>query len=189
MALTPLHSAGIVGMWEVENVGRVGIEWYYTGRQSLEENPYRTISEPYMILGLLAEKQFGRIRLFVNGEKTSPVCARHDGIRCFARPEPQMADGPSMLGRRSKVATSTEASAFAFDARGQCQPYDRQYMPGLVALIRQRLATHLHLDTMRCARRTMDDASLCLHDESSRHRPARWRRAWRRGQARGTPIV
>ena len=39
--LTPRHSAGIVGMWEAEDVGRVGIEWYYTGRQSLEENPYR----------------------------------------------------------------------------------------------------------------------------------------------------
>ena len=66
--LTPRHSAGIVGMWEKEDAGRVGIEWYYTGQQSLEENPYRSISEPYMILGLLAERQFGRVRLFVNGE-------------------------------------------------------------------------------------------------------------------------
>ena len=71
--LTPRQSAGVVGMWEVEDVGRVGIEWYYTGRQSLEENPYRTVSEPYMILGLLAEKQFGRIRLFVNGENLTNV--------------------------------------------------------------------------------------------------------------------
>ena len=71
--LTPRHSAGVVGMWEAENVGRVGIEWYYTGRQSLEENPYRAVSEPYMILGLLAEKQFGRIRLFVNGENLTGV--------------------------------------------------------------------------------------------------------------------
>ena len=71
--LTPRHSAGIVGMWEAENVGRVGIEWYCTGRQSLEENPYRAVSEPYMILGLLAEKQFGRIRLFINGENLTGV--------------------------------------------------------------------------------------------------------------------
>jgi outer membrane receptor for ferrienterochelin and colicins len=71
--LTPRHSAGIVGMWEVEDVGRVGIEWYYTGKQSLEENPYRVTSEPYMILGLLAEKQFGRIRLFINGENLTDV--------------------------------------------------------------------------------------------------------------------
>lgn len=71
--LTPRHSAGIVGMWEKEDVGRVGIEWYYTGRQSLEENPYRAVSEPYVILGLLAEKPFGRLRLFVNGENLTGV--------------------------------------------------------------------------------------------------------------------
>jgi outer membrane receptor for ferrienterochelin and colicins len=66
--LTPRHSAGIVAMWEQEAVARVGLEWYYTGRQALEENPYRTVSEPYVILGLLAEHQFGRVRVFVNGE-------------------------------------------------------------------------------------------------------------------------
>jgi outer membrane receptor for ferrienterochelin and colicins len=71
--LTPRHSAGLVGMWEAADVGRVGIEWYFTGRQSLEENPYRAVSEPYMILGLLAEKQFGRVRLFINGENLTGV--------------------------------------------------------------------------------------------------------------------
>jgi outer membrane receptor for ferrienterochelin and colicins len=70
---TPRHGAGIVAMWEREDAGRVGIEWYYTGRQALEEDPYRTVSEPYMIVGLLAERQFGRIRLFVNGENLSGV--------------------------------------------------------------------------------------------------------------------
>jgi iron complex outermembrane receptor protein len=70
---TPRHSAGVVGMWEVEDVGRVGVEWYYTGRQALEENPYRATSEPYMIVGVLAERQFGRIRLFVNGENLTGV--------------------------------------------------------------------------------------------------------------------
>jgi iron complex outermembrane receptor protein len=71
--LTPRHSAGIVGMWESEDVGRAGIEWYYTGRQTLEGNPYRAVSQPYMILGLLAEKQLGRFRLFVNGENLTGV--------------------------------------------------------------------------------------------------------------------
>ena len=67
-ALTPRHSAGLVGMWEREDVGRVGAEFYYTGVQRLEENPYRSTSRPYVIVGLLAERQFGRIRLFINGE-------------------------------------------------------------------------------------------------------------------------
>jgi outer membrane receptor for ferrienterochelin and colicins len=71
--LTPRHGAGIVGMWEKEDAGRAGIEWYYTGRQGVEENPYRSVSEPYMILGLLAEKQFGRVRLFINGENLTGV--------------------------------------------------------------------------------------------------------------------
>jgi outer membrane receptor for ferrienterochelin and colicins len=70
---TPRHSSGIIGMWEKEDVGRVGIEWYYTGRQTVEENPYRTVSEPYMILGLLAERQFGKLRVFVNGENLTGI--------------------------------------------------------------------------------------------------------------------
>jgi iron complex outermembrane receptor protein len=71
--LTPRHSAGVVGMWEKEDVGRVGIEWYYSGRQALEENPFRAASEPYVIVGLLAERHFGRVRLFVNGENLTGV--------------------------------------------------------------------------------------------------------------------
>jgi iron complex outermembrane receptor protein len=73
LPLTPRHSAGVVAMWEAEDVGRVGLEWYYTGRQRLEENPYRDVSEPYVIVGVLAERQLGRIRLFINGENLTGV--------------------------------------------------------------------------------------------------------------------
>lgn len=73
VALTPRHSAGLVGMWERQDVGRVGLELYYTGTQRLEANPFADRSEPYVILGLLAEKQFGRTRLFVNGENLTGV--------------------------------------------------------------------------------------------------------------------
>ncbi len=71
--LTPRHSAGLVGMWEKEEVGRVGVEFYYTGVQRLEENPFAGRSRPYTIIGLLAERQFGRLRLFVNGENLTGV--------------------------------------------------------------------------------------------------------------------
>jgi iron complex outermembrane receptor protein len=71
--LTPRHGAGVVGMFEREDAGRVGIEWYFTGAQRLEENPYRTSSEAYMIVGVLAEKQFGRVRVFVNAENLTGV--------------------------------------------------------------------------------------------------------------------
>lgn len=71
--LTPRHSAGIVGFWEREGVGRVGAELYYTGVQRLEANPYAEQSEPYVIVGVLAERQFGAVRLFVNGENLTGV--------------------------------------------------------------------------------------------------------------------
>ena len=73
VALTPRHSAGLVGMWEEEDVGRVGLEVYYTGPQRLEVNPYRAESRPYVIVGLLAEKRFGRARVFVNAENITDV--------------------------------------------------------------------------------------------------------------------
>ena len=85
VALTPRHSAGVVGMWEEEDVGRVGVEWYYTGQQHLEENPYRRVSEPYMIVGILAEKPFGRFRLFINGENLTGV--RQTGWDPLLRPD------------------------------------------------------------------------------------------------------
>jgi iron complex outermembrane receptor protein len=71
--LTPRHSAGVVAMWEVEGQGRVGLEWYVTGQQRLEENPYRSDSRPYMVVGLLAERQFGRYRFYINGENLTGV--------------------------------------------------------------------------------------------------------------------
>jgi outer membrane receptor for ferrienterochelin and colicins len=71
--LTPRHSFGIVGMWEKERAGRIGIESYYTGRQRLEQNPYRTESKPYVLFGVLAERAFGPVRLFVNLENLGNV--------------------------------------------------------------------------------------------------------------------
>ena len=71
--LTPRHSAGIVGMWEREDAGRLGVEWYYTGAQRLAHNPYRERSEPYFVVGVLGERQIGRFRVFINGENLTGV--------------------------------------------------------------------------------------------------------------------
>jgi iron complex outermembrane receptor protein len=73
VALTPRHSAGMVGMWEREDAGRIGLEVYFTGSQRLEENPYRQASPGYVIVGLLGEWQVGKLRLFVNGENLAGV--------------------------------------------------------------------------------------------------------------------
>ena len=52
--LAPRHSAGFDVAWEEDESGtRVGVELFYTGRQSLEHDPYRSTSVPYATLGLL----------------------------------------------------------------------------------------------------------------------------------------
>lgn len=66
--LTPRHTAGMVAMWERHGVGRIGLEAYYTGRQSLEDNPYRATGRPYLELGVMGEIVLGPVRLFVNAE-------------------------------------------------------------------------------------------------------------------------
>jgi iron complex outermembrane receptor protein len=55
-------------MWEREDAGRAGVEVYYTGRQVLDENPYRAEGRPYVYVGALAERQWGRVRIFINAE-------------------------------------------------------------------------------------------------------------------------
>jgi iron complex outermembrane receptor protein len=88
--LTPRHSAGIVAMAESEDAGRIGLELYYTGRQRLDADPFRTHSRPYLIVGLLAERRVGRFRLFINGENLTD--ARQTRWSPFYRPQPA-ADG------------------------------------------------------------------------------------------------
>ena len=72
VSLTPRHNLGVVGMWQNEN-SRVGVEYYYTGEQRLEVNPYRSLSLPYSLVGLLLEHRFGHVRLFVNTENITNV--------------------------------------------------------------------------------------------------------------------
>jgi outer membrane receptor for ferrienterochelin and colicins len=71
--LTPRHSAGLVGMWESEEKGRIGLEVYYTGKQRLEANPYQNTSQDYLIVGALLERRLGRFRVFLNAENLTGV--------------------------------------------------------------------------------------------------------------------
>jgi iron complex outermembrane receptor protein len=70
--LTPRHSFGLTGMWEKPK-GRIGVESYYTGRQRLEENPYRAESKAYVLFGFLVERKVGPVRLFLNAENLTDV--------------------------------------------------------------------------------------------------------------------
>lgn len=71
--LTPRNTAGLVAMWEKHGRGRLGLEMYYTGQQSLDDNPYRTRSRPYVELGAMGELVLGRVSLFVNAENLLDV--------------------------------------------------------------------------------------------------------------------
>ena len=84
--LTPRHTSGIVAAWEQEGRGRVGGEFYYTGRQRLTENPYRASSKPYFVVGFLAERRFGSARFFLNAENIFDARqTRHDPLVLPAR--------------------------------------------------------------------------------------------------------
>jgi len=71
--LTPRHSVGLDAAWEWEGVGHLGVEWFYTGKQRLDANPYRSESRPYNVFGVLATHRIGRAQLFINGENLTDV--------------------------------------------------------------------------------------------------------------------
>jgi outer membrane receptor for ferrienterochelin and colicins len=84
--LTPRHTAGLVAAWEQEGRGRIGAEFYYTGRQSLEENPFRTTSAEHVIVGFLVERRVGSVRVFLNAENIFDTRqTRHDPLVLPAR--------------------------------------------------------------------------------------------------------
>jgi iron complex outermembrane receptor protein len=66
--LTPDHAASMNAIWEGDDWGRFGIEMYFVGRQELDENPYRRTGLPHLLIGALAERRFGGLRVFLNAE-------------------------------------------------------------------------------------------------------------------------
>ena len=78
-------------MWGDSDKGRVGVELYHTGRQRLEENPYRSNSRRYLQLGFLGELVVNRhLKAFVNAENILGVRqTKYDPLLLPA----QLADG------------------------------------------------------------------------------------------------
>lgn len=68
LPLTPEHTAGMVAMWERHGEFRLGLEMYYTGEQRVADNPYRSVSEPYLDIGILGEITIGPASWFINAE-------------------------------------------------------------------------------------------------------------------------
>jgi len=50
-----------------------GLEIFYTGRQALNDDPYRTSSVPYTTVSLLIEQRVGSATVFLNGEDLTGV--------------------------------------------------------------------------------------------------------------------
>ena len=71
--LTPAHAASMNAIWEGDEWGRFGIEMYFIGKQNLDENPYRRTGRAHLLIGALAERRFGGVRLFINAENLLDV--------------------------------------------------------------------------------------------------------------------
>jgi outer membrane receptor for ferrienterochelin and colicins len=86
--LTPNSTIGALIAYEQEDVLRAGLEIYYTGPQSIPDDPDRTHSPAYTHIGAMIERRFGAFRVFVNGEnlldvrqtKTAPLTLPERGL-------------------------------------------------------------------------------------------------------------
>lgn len=72
LALTPQWTGSLTAVIE-RGASRLGVEFYGVGRQLLGDNPYRSVSAPYLIVGALLQHRVGRARLFLNLENLGDV--------------------------------------------------------------------------------------------------------------------
>ena len=84
--LNPRHTAGVDWLWSITERVRLGVEFFYTGRQQLDESPFRDRSRPYLLWGAVAEWRVGGARLFVNVENLSNFRQTNDDP--LVRPSP-----------------------------------------------------------------------------------------------------
>lgn len=80
------HRVGADLMLERPGVYRVGIEGIYYGRQTLDDNPYRSESKPYVYTMAIAMRQFGPLEIVANFENLLDV--RQTKYQPLVRPTP-----------------------------------------------------------------------------------------------------
>ena len=90
--LVPRHTGELGAIVEDESRGRLGLEVGYTGRQALEDDPYRRVSEPYFELNALGELRVGRISIFLNAINLTNV--RQTRFDPLIRPSPGWGGNP-----------------------------------------------------------------------------------------------
>ncbi len=115
--LIPRFSAEIAAILEDEDRGRVGMEISYTGRQSLPDDPYRDVSQPYLEVNALAELKAGRAAFFVNALNLTNV--RQRDYEPLLRPAPGLGGEPitdvwaPLVGRTFNLGVRVELQARA----------------------------------------------------------------------------
>jgi outer membrane receptor for ferrienterochelin and colicins len=90
--LVPRNSGELGAILENKQRGRIGLELGYTGRQTLEDDPYRNVSEPYLELNALSEIRFGAVSIFVNAINLTNV--RQTRFDPLIRPTPRLGGTP-----------------------------------------------------------------------------------------------
>ena len=84
--LLPRHRVGGDLMYEKPGKYRFGVEGIWYGRQSLDDNPFRTRSRPYLYLMAIAMRQLGRLEAVANFENLLNV--RQTDTDPLVRPTP-----------------------------------------------------------------------------------------------------
>jgi iron complex outermembrane receptor protein len=75
--LNPRHTASVDLLWEFGS-SQIGVEAFYSGRQALDDNPYRTTSNDYILWGFLFMHRIGAAQLYVNTENLGDVRQTRD---------------------------------------------------------------------------------------------------------------
>ena len=70
--LNPRHSATFDVLRQI-GPARVGFEVFYTGRQALDDNPFRARGFPYVLFGGLVDWAIGSSRVYINVENLGDV--------------------------------------------------------------------------------------------------------------------
>jgi outer membrane receptor for ferrienterochelin and colicins len=71
--LVPRESGELGFILESEKRGRIGLEGSFTGRQAIDYDPFRTVSEPYFEINALGEIRIGGVSIFVNAINLTDV--------------------------------------------------------------------------------------------------------------------
>lgn len=94
VALTPRHALGVDLAWEAPETGTwIALEAFYTGRQALDDNPYRARSVPFVAAELLAAQRIGPVWVFGTLDNIG-------GFR-ITRHDPFLLPAPTATGRRT----------------------------------------------------------------------------------------